>query len=181
MCLGLPSSPPIITAVSTLSNGSFNVNWTMSDPIYNCMVMWTNLNTSEMNSTTVPENTNSYTVTGLSDNDNYNVSVAAVNMCGNMTSDPVTVNSEFALTYVHVCMHILILILIKFIFYILLVLRMHVAYIMSPNKLKIKLLAIYKITSLSFLPHTYRIAGYFRGGKFSRISRIGLNSRIFSP
>ena len=27
----------------------------------------------------------------------------------------------------------------------------------------------------------YRIAGYFRGGKFSRISQIGLNSRIFSP
>ena len=28
---------------------------------------------------------------------------------------------------------------------------------------------------------SYRIAGYFRGGKFSRISRIGLDSRIFSP
>ena len=28
---------------------------------------------------------------------------------------------------------------------------------------------------------SYRIAGYFQGGKFSRISRIGLNSRIFSP
>ena len=28
---------------------------------------------------------------------------------------------------------------------------------------------------------SYRIAGYLRGGKFSRISRINLYSRIFSP
>ena len=43
---------------------------------------------------TVPGNTNSYTVTGLSDDVNYNVSVAAVNRCGMMTSDPVTVYGE---------------------------------------------------------------------------------------
>ena len=61
------------------------------------------MKTSEMNSTTVPENTNSYTVTGLNDNDNYSVSVAAVNMCGNMTSDPVTVNCEFAYMYICMC------------------------------------------------------------------------------
>ena len=34
---------------------------------------------------------------------------------------------------------------------------------------------MYKITL------KYRIAGYFRGGKFSRILRIDLYSRIFSP
>ena len=43
---------------------------------------------------TVPGNTNSYTVTGLSGDVNYNVSVAAVNMCGVNTSDPVTVYGE---------------------------------------------------------------------------------------
>ena len=40
----------------------------------------------------------------------------------------------------------------------------------------------YVLYQLSFhLYGKYRIAGYFRGGKFSRISRIGLDSRIFSP
>jgi len=39
----------------------------------------------------VPGYTNSYTVTGLSADVNYNVSVAAENMCG---SDPVTVFGE---------------------------------------------------------------------------------------
>ena len=44
---------------------------------------------------TVPGNINSYTVTGLSGDVNYNVSVAAVNMCGMMTSDPVTVYGKY--------------------------------------------------------------------------------------
>lgn len=104
MYSGLPRSPPNVTAVSPLSNRSFTVYWTMSDPIYDCTVMWINLNTGVMDSYTVSENTNNYTVTELSDNDKYNVSVAAVNMCGNKTSDLIPVPSEFACTYV--CMYI---------------------------------------------------------------------------
>ena len=86
----MPSSAPTIT-VTSLSDTSFTVNWTISDPNYSYTVIWTNINTGVVNSITVPENTNSYTVTGLSVNDNYNVSVAIVGVCGMMTSDPITV------------------------------------------------------------------------------------------
>ena len=48
----------------------------MSDPNYSYTVIWTNITTGVVDNITVPENTNSYTVTGLSVNDNYNVSVA---------------------------------------------------------------------------------------------------------
>ena len=61
----------------------------------------TNLNTSVMDSYAVAANTNSYIVTGLSDNVLYDVTVNAVGVCGMITSDPVTVNGEF--TYAHVC------------------------------------------------------------------------------
>jgi len=44
-----------------------------------------------MNIVTVTESTNSHTVTGLNGVDNYNVSVAAINSCGMMKSDPTTV------------------------------------------------------------------------------------------
>ena len=74
-----------------MSNTSFTVNWKISDPNYSYTVIWTNLNTGVMYSFTVPENTNSYTVTGLSDNDNYNVSVAIVGVCGMIISDPIIV------------------------------------------------------------------------------------------
>ena len=47
-----------------------------------------------MDSYTVAENTNSYNVTGLSDNDNYNVTITAVGVCGMITSDPITVYGE---------------------------------------------------------------------------------------
>ena len=47
-----------------------------------------------METFTVPENTNSYTVTGLSDNNNYNVSITAVGVCGMITSDPIIVYGE---------------------------------------------------------------------------------------
>ena len=43
-----------------------------------------------ISSMTVPENTSSYTVTGLNSIDNYNVTVTANNSCG-MMSDPITV------------------------------------------------------------------------------------------
>jgi len=44
---------------------------------------------------TVPWNTNSYTVTGLSGDANYNVNVAAANICGMGSSDSVTVYGEY--------------------------------------------------------------------------------------
>ena len=89
--IGLPTSPPQVTAVTPLSDTSFTVNWTTSDPSYSYTVIWINLSTGVMDNSTVPENTNSYTVTGLSDNDNYNVSITAVGVCGMITSDPITV------------------------------------------------------------------------------------------
>ena len=74
----------------------------MSDPHYNYTVKWTNLNTSVMNNYTVPWNTNSYIITGLSVNMNYNVSVAAIGVCGMMTSDPITIKlCECICTYVY--------------------------------------------------------------------------------
>ena len=64
-------------------------------------MIWTNLHTGVMDSSTAPENTNSYTVTGLSDNDNYNVSITAVGVCGMITSDPITVYGKIIHNYVH--------------------------------------------------------------------------------
>ena len=97
----LPSSPPQITAVTPLNDTSFTVTWTILNPSYSHTVIWGTLNSSVMNSSTVPENTNSYTVTGLSDNDNYKVSVAIVDDCGMMkTSDPIIVYGEC------ICLHI---------------------------------------------------------------------------
>ena len=80
-----------------MTSTSFTVNWIISaDPNYNYTVIWTNLNTGVMDSYTVVENTNSYNVTGLSDIDNYNVSVTAVGVCGTIiTSNPVTVYGEW--------------------------------------------------------------------------------------
>ena len=55
-------------------------------------VIWTNLHTGVMYNMTVPENVNSYTVTELSGDVNYNVSV---NICGMMTSNAVIVYGEY--------------------------------------------------------------------------------------
>ena len=85
--------------VTSLSNTSFTVNWIISDPNCNYTVTWTNLNTGVMDSYTVAENTNSYNVTGLSDNDNYNVTITAVGVCRIITSDPVTVYGECVYVY----------------------------------------------------------------------------------
>ena len=96
----MPSSPPIVHTVTPLSNTSFFVNWTISNPDYNYTVIWTNLNTSVMSSYTVPRNTNSYIIKELSVNMEYNVSVAAIGVCGMMTSDPITIKCEYVCTYV---------------------------------------------------------------------------------
>ena len=84
----------VIISTKSLNSSSFTVNWTSSALNNNYTVIWTNLHTGVMYNKTVPGNTNSYTVTVLSGDVNYNVSVAAVNMCGMMTSDPVTVYGE---------------------------------------------------------------------------------------
>ena len=91
-CLRLPSNPTNIT-VSSLIDGSFAVNWTITDPSYSYTMIWTNLHTSVINSFTAPLNTNYYIIiTGLSDNVNYAVSIATVDMCGVIiTSDPITI------------------------------------------------------------------------------------------
>ena len=86
-----PSTAPTITGITLLSSTSFTVSWTITEPDHNYIVTWTNLHTGMMSSVTVPENTNSYMVTGLNGVDNYNVSVAANNSCGMMISDPATV------------------------------------------------------------------------------------------
>ena len=87
--LGLPSNPTNIT-VSSLIIGSITISWTISDPSYSYTVIWTNLNSGAMKSFTVPQSSSSYTVTGLSDNDNYAVSIATVDVCGmTSTSDPI--------------------------------------------------------------------------------------------
>ena len=91
-CIAVPPmAPPTITVPTSLSSTSFTVSWTITDPDHNYIVTWTNLHTGMMSSVTVPENTNSYTVTGLNGVDNYNVSVIANNSCGMMMSDPATV------------------------------------------------------------------------------------------
>ena len=86
-----PMTAPTITGTTPLSSTSFTVSWTITDPNHNYIITWTNLRTGMMDSMTVPENTNSYTVTGLNGIDNYNVSVTANNLCGMMMSDPITV------------------------------------------------------------------------------------------
>ena len=107
MCL-LKSAPsvtaPTVT-VTPLSSTSFTVSWTITDPDHNYIITWTNLRTGVMDNMTVSENTNSYTVTGLSGIDNYNVTVTANNSCGMMMSDPITVYGKMYrayLTYMHI-------------------------------------------------------------------------------
>ena len=50
----------------------------------------------------LPETTNSYNVTVLSNSAIYNVSVTAVGMCEMIPSDPITVYGEYT-SCLHVC------------------------------------------------------------------------------
>ena len=86
-----PMIVPTFTGITPLSSTSFTVSWTVTDPDHNYIVTWTNLHTGMMSSVTVPENTNSYMVTGLNGVDNYTISVAANNTNGMIKSDPFTV------------------------------------------------------------------------------------------
>ena len=90
--LGLPSSPPDDIVIKPLSSTSFAINWIISNPKYSYIVTWTNIHTGAAEgNAALPENTNSYTVKGLSHSTVYNVSVTAVGVCGTITSDPITV------------------------------------------------------------------------------------------
>ena len=95
-----PTTAPTISVPTSLSSTSFFVSWTITDPDHNYIVTWTNTHTGMMSSVTVPENTNSYMVTGLNGIDNYNVSVTANNSCGMMMSDPATVYGKNIFMYV---------------------------------------------------------------------------------
>ena len=98
---------PSITRIVLLSSTSFTVSWTITDPDHNYIVTWTNLHTGMMSSVTVPENTNSYMVTGLNGVDNYNVSVAANNSCGMMMNDTITVyGKNMHMVDMYVCRYI---------------------------------------------------------------------------
>ena len=112
-----------------MNDTSFTVNWTISDPSYSYTVIWTNIHTGVMYSSTVPENTNSYTVTGLSDNDNYNVSITAVGMCGIVTSDPITVYGKivhsYVRTYIIQCAYITFLCICKVYLYAYVIISMY--------------------------------------------------------
>ena len=108
----LPPAPNI-EFVKPSSSTSFTVNWT--SPVLNnhYTVIWTNLHTGVMYNRTVPGNTNSYTVTGLSGDVNYNVSVAAVNECGMNESDFVSVFGkcafkplQYASTFTVICLSV---------------------------------------------------------------------------
>ena len=84
---------PNITGTTPLSSTSFTVNWTITAPSHTYIIAWINLYNDVMNSTSAPENTSSYTVTGLDGINNYNVTVTSNYSEGTMmsTSDPVTV------------------------------------------------------------------------------------------
>ena len=87
-----PMTAPTINVTTPLSSTSFTVSWTITDPGYNYIIIWTNLNTSMMeDNMTVPQNINSYvyTVTGLNGSDHYSVSIT--NSCGMNMTDPITV------------------------------------------------------------------------------------------
>ena len=70
---------------------SFTVNWKITAPSHKYIITWTNLLTGVKGNVTIAENTNEYEVTGLSGIDNYDVTVTAINSCGVMMSNPVTV------------------------------------------------------------------------------------------
>ena len=93
--IALPSSSLQNVSAIPLNSTSFMITWSVSDPYYNYTVIWTNLNTGVMNNYTIQDNENSHIVTGLSDDANYAVSVAAANMCGSKNSDPITVYGKY--------------------------------------------------------------------------------------
>ena len=85
------TAPTMSRIITPLNSTLFTVNWTISNTNYDIIIILTNLRTGEFSTTTVPENTNSYIVTGLTGIDNYIVSVTPNNSCGMMMSDLIAV------------------------------------------------------------------------------------------
>ena len=101
-----PMTAPNIIGTTPLSSTSFTVSWTITDPDHNYIITWTNLRTGMISGVTVPENTNSYTVTGLNGIDNYIVTVTANDSCGMMAlSDPITVYGKNVYIHSYVCIY----------------------------------------------------------------------------
>ena len=82
---------PTITKIAPLNSTSFTVRWMITDINYSYIyaITWANLRTNVTNSTIVPDDADSYIVTGLDGINNYNVTVTAI--CGMTMSKPVTV------------------------------------------------------------------------------------------
>ena len=99
--LGFPSIP-WISPPEMCSNLMCTVTWTASGTTRGYKVTWINLNTTDITDNFTVF-TNTYTITGLSANETYTVSVTAVGTCGEMTSDSITVYGECACDYSYVC------------------------------------------------------------------------------
>ena len=102
-------SAPNVT-VTVVRRSSFPpqiaVNRTPIDSDYNYTMIVTNLNTDVV--AEIIWSTNNFILQVGSNISNYNISVAAVNMCGNKTSDPITVFSKSIHTYIRTftCMYV---------------------------------------------------------------------------
>ena len=105
--VALPLSKPINVSIIIPNNTSFTVVWTVPDPNYNYnyTVIVTNLNTNMMTNHTVMGNQEpSYSVAGFDQTENFKVSVATVNVCGENRSDPITVFGKRVHTHITVYM-----------------------------------------------------------------------------
>ena len=90
-CL-FPTAPgkPVITNSSS-SGANIFLSWTESSPEVNSYaVEWQLQGDSFTSRTSVPGSSTSYNITGLRGESNYTITVIAVNVAGNTTSDPVT-------------------------------------------------------------------------------------------
>ena len=88
-----PMTAPNITGITPLSNTSFIVNWTITDPDHIYIMTLINMSSDRMDSMsmTVTGSTSIHMATGLDGDSNYTVSVTANNSCGMMMNDSVTV------------------------------------------------------------------------------------------
>ena len=90
-CL-FPTAPdkPAITNSSS-SGANIFLSWTESSPEVNSYVVeWQLQGDSSTGRTSLPGSSTSYTITGLRGESNYTITVIAINVAGNATSEPVT-------------------------------------------------------------------------------------------
>ena len=94
---------PTLTRATDLNRQSCAISWNITNPnnVHSYIITWTNLHNNEIDNIEVDGNTTSYGVTGFNGVDNYNVSVAAINPCGLMESDSITIyGKDVATVYV---------------------------------------------------------------------------------